>query len=472
MVFSSLAFLHLFLPSVLAAYFVAPHRARNALLLLASITFYASGEGWYTAIMLLSIVGNYGFGVAIEAKRDRRGVLALAVAFNLALLITFKYLNFIIGTVQGLVPAEISVAIALAPVHLPIGISFFTFQGISYVVDVARGEIRAQRSLIAYGMYKAFFPQLIAGPIVRYRDVADAMGRREIALADVAAGIERFVIGLAKKVLIANTLAGPADLAFSTPASSLGAGFAWYGAVCYALQIYFDFSGYSDMAIGLGRMFGFRFPENFVHPYAARSVREFWRRWHISLSSWFRDYLYIPLGGGRAGPGRTARNLLIVFVLCGLWHGASWTFLVWGLWHGTFLAAEHFGLSRPLDRLPGAMQRLYLALVVVLGWVWFRADDLDAAMRMFAAMFALVEPESGSPWWQGFSSEIALALAAGAVGASGVCTALMQKCTDALPAGMVRPWLAVKLAVLIGLLVLCSVMITASTLNPFIYFRF
>ena len=344
MVFSSTIFLFFFLPLTLLAYFVVGPRGRNLILLAASLLFYAWGETVYLLVMLFSIAANYLFGLLIDRARERgsRGgtAFALAVATNLGLLGFFKYANFFVDNLNQVLPVLGLAPMDIGRVHLPIGISFFTFQALSYIIDLYRNETAVQRSLLNFALYKALFPQLIAGPIVRYRDVAREIEQRTVSLDDFASGVQRFIIGLGKKVLIANVMGRAADTIFATPAETLPATLAWTGSIAFMLQIYFDFSGYSDMAIGLGRMFGFHFLENFNYPYIARSVREFWRRWHISLSTWFRDYLYIPLGGNRHGPVRTGANLLLVFLLCGLWHGASWTFLIWGVYHGIFLVLE------------------------------------------------------------------------------------------------------------------------------------
>ncbi len=477
MVFSSLAFLFLFLPIVLALHAAVPAAARNAVLLVASLLFYASGEGWYVLVMLLSIMANYGFGLAIAAAsagRARRAALAVAIGGNLLLLGWFKYANFVVDSFNAALPALALAPVELAPIHLPIGISFFTFQAISYVVDVARGEVAAQRDLVRYGTFKALFPQLIAGPIVRYREVADALVARRVTIADFAAGAERFVVGLGKKVLIANVVAMPADAAFQAAPGELTAAMAWFGIACYALQIYFDFSGYSDMAIGLGRMLGFRFPENFDHPYSARSVREFWRRWHMTLSRWFRDYVYLPLGGNRRGRARTALNLMAVFLLCGLWHGASWTFAIWGLWHGAFIALEHAGLDRRLEAAPRWIGHVYLVVVVLTGWVWFRADSAGAAVAYGATMLGLGAGTGAVPWSALLNAEVATAAIVGALGAFGLGSrvhAVIGR-TAAGSGALMRGWLTTKLAGLALVMMASTIALTAATINPFIYFRF
>ena len=337
MVFSAPIFLFLFLPIVLALYFVTPSRMRNPLLLGASLVFYGWGEPRFVAVMLASALVNYGFALAIGAGTRRRLLLSLAITVNLGLLAVYKYSDFAVANVNTLLGWTGVPLLARPGLILPLGISFFTFHAVSYLMDVYRGRVPAQRNPLDVALYIALFPQLIAGPIVRYATIAPEIARRRTTWDGLVWGIRRFVVGLGKKVLIANTLARPADAVFGLPPSEMSAGLAWLGVACYALQIYFDFSGYSDMAIGLARIFGFPFPENFRYPYVSRSLTEFWRRWHISLSTWFRDYLYVPLGGNRRGPARVYLNLVVVFVFCGLWHGASWTFLVWGLFHGVFL---------------------------------------------------------------------------------------------------------------------------------------
>ena len=391
MLFSSTLFLFLFLPLTLVAYLVVGRRLRNVLLLLASLFFYLWGENIYVLVMLSSITMNYIFGLLIDRniKRGDSGKLpmVLGVVANLGLLIFFKYTNFIVDNVNILLGTMGVAAINIEPIHLPIGISFFTFQAMSYIIDVYRKDSNVQKNPINLGLYIALFPQLIAGPIVRYHDIADQINRRKTRLLDVAAGSERFIFGLGKKVLIANPLALVADQIFALPVDQLSTGAAWIGVICYTLQIYFDFSGYSDMAIGLGRMFGFRFLENFNYPYISRSIREFWRRWHISLSSWFRDYLYIPMGGNRLGEKRTRRNLLIVFLLVGLWHGASWSFIVWGLIHGLFLIFERSRPGRFIEKMPTPLQLVYTLLVVMNAWVFFRVEKLSDALDYLAVMY-------------------------------------------------------------------------------------
>lgn len=386
MLFSSSLFLFAFLPGVLLCYYVflRPWRsAQNLLLLLASLFFYAWGEPRFVLVMMGSILANYVFGLWVYARRRKsRSVVlpvAAAAACNLGLLFVFKYLVFTLENLNLL-----GLNLPIPGIRLPIGISFFTFQALSYIFDVAMGKAQVQRNPLSLGLYISFFPQLIAGPIVKYSTIAgEIQGRRE-TWSDFSAGCCRFIVGLGKKVLLANQLAAVADAAWSAVGSGLPAAFSWMGALAYTLQIYYDFSGYSDMAIGLGRMFGFHFLENFRHPYLSCSITEFWRRWHISLSTWFRDYVYIPLGGSRNGKSRTLRNLFVVWLLTGIWHGANWTFVCWGLFYFCLLWAEKFaGLGR---RWPRPMAWCFTFLMVNLGWVLFRADSLPQALVFFGSM--------------------------------------------------------------------------------------
>ncbi|MDJ0947806.1 MAG: MBOAT family O-acyltransferase [Alphaproteobacteria bacterium] len=481
MVFSSVVFLFLFLPLVLGIYVLLPSlRLRNWFLILASLLFYAWGELGYVLILLASIGMNYLFGLL--AARTRHGqagrwVVGAAVAANLALLGTFKYLNFLVDNLNA---AAGRTLLELDPVHLPLGISFFTFQALTYVIDIHRGDAPVQRRIDHVALYISMFPQLVAGPIVRYSSIARRLVDRTVTRDDFSAGVQRFVIGLGKKVLIADTLAGPADAVFALPPDQLTTPVAWLGLACYTLQLYFDFSGYSDMAIGLGRMFGFRFPENFRYPYISRSVREFWRRWHISLSTWFRDYVYLPMGGGRVGHIRVFGNLLTVFVLCGLWHGASWNFVIWGLHHGLFLGLERTRFGDWLAVQPGPLRHGYALAVVMLGWVWFRADTLPAALGYFQALSGAsagaVQPLFLSIT---FPPEVIAALLAGAVGSMPVFRILKKRyLTAERPVAGGRAALMIHgrygAALVWTLLVLTAsaATVAATTHSPFLYFRF
>jgi alginate O-acetyltransferase complex protein AlgI len=494
LLFTEPTFLFLFLPILLALYFAPATRTHgpyaNGLLLVASVIFYVKGGGAFTWLMLASIVFNYWMAIVVARRRSRgRGWLAFAVAANLVVLGIFKYANFLADNVNTLFLALGIHPVVVPRVLLPIGISFFTFHAISYVIDVHRQDATAQKSPVHAALYLLLFPQLIAGPIIRYRDIADQLARRTVSLDDLAYGVRRFVIGLAKKVLIANVVAGPADQIFAMPPAQLSPAHAWLGLICYTLQIYFDFSGYSDMAIGLGRMFGFRFPENFRWPYIARTVQEFWRRWHISLSTWFRDYLYVPLGGNRVAPARTYVNLVTVFFLCGLWHGASWNFVVWGLWHGVFLVAERAlarrNHRRSRDRaaaawsaiaMRGVLGRAYAIGVVMIGWVFFRADTLGYAVAFLKAMIGVGQrlPTPFTVQWY-LTPELWVALLAGGIGSTPWVPALTERIDEAVAQG--RRTLAHGSAVMatasLVLMLLASVMqMAARTYNPFIYFRF
>jgi alginate O-acetyltransferase complex protein AlgI len=369
MAFSSNFFLFGFLPVVLAIYFLSPVALRNAVLLAASLVFYAFDTGWLVWLLIVSIVLNHlvaqGLVRLTGARRD--ALFVIGVALNLAALLHFKYTAFIWDTVASVL-AFAKVTIGPAPqIELPIGISFFTFQALSYIADVYTHKVVPARSLLNFGMYHSLFPQLIAGPIVRYVEIADAVEHRETTLSRTLEGICRFCIGLGKKLIIADTVGSIADKVFALPSNELTFALAWLGLVCYTLQIYFDFSGYSDMAIGLGKLFGFDFPENFNQPYRSRSITEFWRRWHMTLSRWFRDYVYVPLGGNRHGPWRTYRNLVIVFFLCGLWHGAAFTFVVWGLYHGVLLIIERLYMARFGELPRGPLAWATTLLLVMIG---------------------------------------------------------------------------------------------------------
>ncbi len=466
MVFSSITFLFYFLPLFLLAYFLLP--AKNITLLLASLLFYAWGEVEYTLLLLFSIAINYVFGrlIGFTAAMPKRQkiMLGLGVAANLLLLCYFKYFNFVLQEVLGITPT--------APVHLPLGISFFTFQAISYLVDVYRKAAPVEKNPLDLGLYIAMFPQLIAGPIVRFKTVAAQIKQRQHRLHDIHAGVQLFIFGLAQKVLIANTAAIPADRVFGLDEAALTTGLAWLGAVCYAIQIFFDFAGYSNMAIGLGLVLGFTFPINFNYPYVAQSITAFWRRWHMSLSSWFRDYLYIPLGGNRISPWRTYVNLLLVFVLCGLWHGAAWVFVLWGLYHGLFLILERVFLAAWLQRCWRPWRHLYTLLVVLFGWVLFRAENLPQAGFFMRAMLGFSAADTGHGYvgltnWTLFVLPGALFLAMPVYPYWQTLKAQTQQ-RGLISAGMS---LATELFCLLVLVVSLS-FVASGSYNPFIYFRF
>ncbi len=482
MVFSSILFLFLFLPLTLLLYLIAGPRLRNGLLLLVSLLFYAWGEKGYVLLMLCSIVVNYFLGRQIEKSdylRKRKALVFLAVALNLTPLIFFKYTAFLTAIADDLFAAiGLSSSFEISPLHLPIGISFFTFQAISYVVDVYRKVSPAQKNILDIGLYIALFPQLIAGPIVRYHDIASQIIKRKTRLTDFGYGVERFIFGLAKKVLIANQMGAVADMVFSIETTSLSPVGAWIGIICYSLQIYFDFSGYSDMAIGLGRMFGFRLLENFNYPYISRSIQEFWRRWHISLSNWFRDYLYIPLGGNRLGTGRTYMNLLLVFFLCGLWHGASLNFIIWGLFHGLFLVLERGTLGKLVKQLPWGLQHFYALMIIVNGWVFFRAETVRQAENFLKAMYGFGEGQGINPVLAiSLDATFFLALSFALLFSSpiygSVRKSIQRYFTKRSGRSNVEIGVSSAKVVLLALLLLLSASsLAVDSYNPFIYFRF
>ncbi len=471
MVFSSVEFLTLFLPLAALLYFLLPVKMRNGLLLVFSLVFYAWGEPVYVLIMLGSIVMNYLFGLGVDRFRARekakKTVLALAVACNLLLLGVFKYADFVIGNLN-LIPG---VSLPAAEIALPIGISFFTFQAMSYVIDVYRTAAPAQKNILNFGLYISLFPQLIAGPIVRYSTVADQIVARRTDLDLAAKGIRRFIVGLAKKVLIANNV-GFLWSQISVAEAPCAAD-AWLGAIAFAFQIYFDFSGYSDMAIGLGHIFGFRFLENFDYPYISRSVTEFWRRWHISLGTWFREYVYIPLGGNRKGVAKQVRNILIVWLLTGLWHGASWNFVLWGLYYGVMLLAEKFILKKLLDRAPAFVGHIYTLLIVLFGWVLFAFDDTKALFAYFAAMFGTNGGFGAETAYLLSSNALTLLIAAIASLPLGAKLAgrLFARAGKSRRGGRIA-FRAAELGWYLLLFLLSVAYLVDSTYNPFIYFRF
>ncbi len=389
MVFSSVIFIFFFLPIVLLIYHLSSNRYKNLILLFASLFFYAWGETIIVFVMLTSAVVDFLCGLIIESGRKKTGLI-ISICSNLLFLGFFKYFNFTFDNfniILNWLDINSERFRNVPNIALPIGISFYTFQTMSYTIDVYRGNVKANRNFIEFAAFVTMFPQLVAGPIVRYIDIHKQLKKKNISIANFNQGIERFVIGLAKKVLIANSFAIIADTVFATPTNELATSWAWIGIIAYTFQIYFDFSGYSDMAIGLGKMFGFDFLENFNYPYISRSIKEFWRRWHISLSSWFRDYLYIPLGGSRVKVSRIYLNLFIVFFVTGLWHGASWNFVVWGLFHGLFIVLERIGLDKILNKMWQPLAHFYALLVVVVGWVFFRAETLPDALNYLQVLF-------------------------------------------------------------------------------------
>ena len=464
MVFSSMVFLCIFLPVVFLLHLLLPGiRAKNGMLLLASLAFYAYGEPVYVILMIASAFVNYLSALLIGRKpAGKKAVMAVNLILNLGVLVLFKYTGFLAESVNTI----LGTAIPVPSIRLPIGISFFTFQAMSYVIDVYRGVTGAQKNFGKVLLYISFFPQLIAGPIVKYHDIAQEIENRTQTVDGVTDGIRRFIVGLSKKVLISNTVGLVADTLFAADVSGLNAAAAWIGAVSYMLQIYFDFSGYSDMAIGLGEMFGFHFKENFNYPYISGSIREFWRRWHMSLSGWFQEYLYIPLGGSRKGKIRTVINKFIVFLCTGIWHGANVTFLFWGLYHGCFLMLEEIvpAIREQGGKVKSFFQHIYTLLVVLIGFVFFRADSMHQGAAWIKTMFT------------GFGSNTAamslaleqltpLYLVTVAVGSVACCPVKML-----VKKG--RAYEAVTAAGSLVLLLLCMLSLASGTYNPFIYFRF
>lgn len=467
MVFSSLTFLCVFFPAVFLLYYLLPSMpAKNALLIISSLLFYAYGEPVYVLLMAGSASLNYLYGLWIGRAGKKKPVLALAVGTNFLILGIFKYADMLIDTCNRLTGAQIP----LIRVSLPIGISFFTFQALSYLIDVYRGQVKAQKNYAHMLLYISFFPQLIAGPIVKYHDIERQISNRTFDLEQTAEGFRRFIVGLSKKVLLSNTAALAADAVFAAELAQVGALAAWIGAVSYLFQIYFDFSGYSDMAIGLGRMFGFTFQENFNYPYISCSVQEFWRRWHISLSTWFKEYMYIPLGGNRRGRARTYVNKLFVFFCTGLWHGADWTFVIWGLYHGLFLLLE--GIL-PVKKLPRALGHVYTMLVVCAGFVIFRADTLSQGAALIGKMFTGLPSGRDTMGFalQQINPLLVLVLVI-CLFASCPLKSLRSRLPGRWEKILARVGNPSAYVCSIALLVLCMLSLSGGTYNPFIYFRF
>ena len=477
MVFSSMTFLWIFLPIVLLINycfsFIKKEKVKflckNINLLVASLVFYAGGGLWYLLVMLASILGNYLFALWVNHENGKSVKLkklafAFALIFNLGLLFYFKYTNFFIDIIENIA----NMNFGLKEVILPIGISFFTFQAMSYVIDVYLGKVKCQKNLMLLALYVALFPQLIAGPIVKYSDIEEQLKSRVESVDKFTQGIKRFIYGLAKKVIISNVVGQVAETIFKSQISELGTASAWIGIICYTIQIYFDFSGYSDMAIGLGKMFGFEFVENFNYPYTATSVQNFWRRWHISLSSWFKEYVYIPLGGNRKGKFRTYINLFIVFLLTGIWHGANFTFLLWGVFYGVFLVIERLFLGKWLQKNKFKfLNWFYTMFVVILLWVFFRAPDVGYAFQFIGKMFDFSAGTISIPQtinlWQWFILLIGI-LFCGPM--QMVFSKLYVKVKD-------KTWFFwVDFCFQFFLLIMCVVLLINNTFNPFIYFQF
>ena len=467
MVFSSVVFLCLFLPIVLLSYYVLPKKLHNLHLLFFSLVFYSWGNLKHLALLIVTILINYHAGVLLQRfenqLRGRKAVVICAIILNMGLLVYYKYFNFICANVNRF----FNIHLPFAQVVLPIGISFFIFQGVSYVIDVYRNNVKANLNLLDVALYISLFPQLIAGPIVRYIDVQKQIYDRKVTIALFSGGVQRFIIGLSKKVVLADTLGNTADNILSMKSGGFDTPTAWLALLCYTFQIYFDFSGYSDMAIGLGRMFGFEFLENFNYPYISKSVTEFWRRWHISLSTWFKEYLYIPLGGNRRG--NVYLNLFIVFCATGIWHGASWNFLLWGIWHGFFLIVERLLIKhRLLDKIPAALRWMYTMFVVLMGWALFRLEGFTALAEYAHVLFGGVPQMAVFYSLQYYlNKKIVFTLIIAIVAATPFLKHLFRRFikTDKIYSFVIY-------SITLFLLVFCLSSVFSGNFSPFIYFRF
>lgn len=466
MVFSSTIFLCVYLPLVLLGYYICPKKGRNLFLLIVSLVFYAWGEPKYVFLMIFSILINYVFGRLMDKNRGRQKrmklLLVLSVVIDIGLLSVFKYTDFIITNVNAIFGANFD----LLNIALPIGISFYTFQAMSYTIDVYRDDVRVQKNLIDFGMYITMFPQLIAGPIVRYADVQDQLAERSVTTADFSEGIMRFVVGLGKKVLLANQMGAVWSDIYAL-GGDVSALMAWTGAIAYTFQIYFDFSGYSDMAIGLGRMFGFKFPENFRYPYQSVSITDFWRRWHITLSTWFKEYLYIPLGGNRRGLARQALNLLIVWSLTGFWHGAGWNFVLWGLYYFVILFIEKLFLLKALDKLPKFFRHVYALVLIIIGWVIFASDDVSVLLPYLGSMFGANGAIGGMDVYTLLTKAVLLIICC-------IASTELPKKLFLSAAGAMNEKAAftLKSVLMIALLAMSMILLIGDSYNPFLYFRF
>ena len=468
MLFSSMTFLFVFMPLVMAVYFLSKKEIRNYVLLIASIIFYAWGEPRYLAIMIITILVNYAGAILLDkhySSRQRLWIVSLTIVLDLSFLFYFKYFNFVVDNINGVLATDFQ----LLDVIMPIGISFYTFQAMSYLIDGYRREVPAQKDVYKLALYIVLFPQLVAGPIVKYHDVCEQIDNRTIEFKNVIIGFKRFITGLAKKVLIANTLAEVVDKIFAQAPENLTTGVSWLGAVAYCLQLYYDFSGYSDMAIGLGLMFGFRFLENFNYPYISKSITEFWRRWHISLATWFKLYLYIPLGGNRKGAVRTYWNLFAVFLVTGIWHGAAWSYVAWGIWNGIFIVIERFfGLDKDKnDRwYVSAAKHVYAFFAIVWGMIIFRAESLSYAYEYICRMLHIDVTKHLPDYDYGVNNKFAIMLIVGLICAMPVCRNLIYiKYEHKVQRTLVNIWLFL-------LFFWSTISLAASTYNPFIYFRF
>lgn len=470
MLFSSITFLLIFLPVTLALYFIVPQKFRNLIMLIASLIFYAWGEPIYIVLMILSIALNYFCGLDIEEKQNdkqkARRSLIFAVVVNLLLLGFFKYYGFLMDSLNTVLPVDIP----YRELALPIGISFYTFQAMSYIIDVYRGEAKTQKNILYFALYISMFPQLIAGPIVRYVDIEEQLKNRSFSMRKFGQGAEYFIIGLAKKVILANSMGQIYNQISGLEMGSFSVLTAWVGCISYAFQIYFDFGGYSDMAIGLGKMFGFEFRKNFDYPYISSSITEFWRRWHISLSTWFREYVYIPLGGNRCTQSRQIMNLLIVWMLTGLWHGAAWNFLVWGLYYGSLLVLEKFVWGKVLGRLPSAVKHIYSLVLVLIGWVFFFSPNLGYAVSYIGTLFGAGASAFADKQALFFVFTNWLLFLLAILGSSSFGYTFMKRMIGEF--NSVRMRKAAAGIIYIGIFLISVAYLVTESFNPFLYFRF
>lgn len=466
MVFSSSMFIFIFLPVVVLVYYISSKKIRNNILLIASLFFYAWGGLSYLKILIVSILINYLFGILIDKAKDKinlkRCFLLLGIILNLLLLFYYKYYDFFVSNVNTLFNSSLSIK----NIVLPIGISFFTFQGMSYIIDIYRNDAKVNKNIFSVALYIALFPQLVAGPIIKYKDINNQIKFRKESIEFFSYGINRFVVGLSKKVIISDILGAMADNIFNLSNTSIDMPTAWIGAICYTFQIYFDFSGYSDMAIGLGYLFGFQFPENFNYPYISKSITEFWRRWHISLSTWFREYLYIPLGGNRKG--NVYLNLFIVFLVTGLWHGASWSFIVWGLWHGFFMIIERLIKNKMwYKKIPSFIKLVSTMLIVIVGWVLFRASSLKAALEYLAIMVGLIKFNDMTFTYQYFiNKKFIFWVIIAIIGSTPIISNVSKRYKNN------KLFQLISMIIISILFIVSMIFIINSTYSPFIYFQF
>lgn len=463
MVFASITFLYYFLPIFLILYFIFPKKYKNIVLLIFSFIFYFYGEPKYILLMLIEVFFSYFMTLSLE-KNKSKSLLGIIISFHIFLLCVFKYFNFIITNINSIFGGNIS----LLNIVLPIGISFYTFQIISYEVDVYRGKVKASKSLIDYMTYVFLFPQLIAGPIVRYETISKELKSRKVTLEDFSYGVNRFIIGLFKKVVIANNIGELCNILNNS--SEVSVLLYWVLGISYMLQIYFDFSGYSDIAIGIGRMIGFKFPENFNYPYIANSVTDFWRRWHMTLSSWFRDYVYIPLGGNRVSTLKHIRNILVVWMLTGLWHGASWNFIIWGIYFGVILIIEKYCLNKVLEKLPRVIRNIYAMFIVMISFIIFSSDDISSALVAIKGLFSFSSLKLSNDFIIYYIRSYGVILIGGLV----LCTPLIKNVINKLRENKILNYIIniFEVIILVLILVVITSMLIDSSYNPFLYFRF